>query len=179
MSVPCPIAPIPEAVAEAAPPEEPPGVILELCGLIVWPCNWFRVNQRRENAGVFVRPMMIAPALRKLVTTGLSRSAIRFSCNFRPFVFAYPAWSMLTLTVTGTPANSPGSLPRSIAWSTNSAERRASSGVSMTTALSFPLIACRRLNADWVTSTAETWRDFTNTAISAALLFHNPFIIIS
>ena len=86
MSVPCPIAPIPAAVAVALP-EEPPGVIPELWGLIVW-LHWFRVNQRSENAGVFVRPMMTAPALRKLVTTGLSWLQSILLYNFKPFVLS-------------------------------------------------------------------------------------------
>ena len=77
MSVPWPIAPIPAAVAEAAPPEEPPGVMPELWGFLVWPCKELRVNQRREKAGVLVRPTMIAPARRRLATTGLSAAAIR------------------------------------------------------------------------------------------------------
>ncbi len=76
ISVPCPIAQIPAATADAAPPEEPPGVRLLLRGFRVWPCSELRVNQRIEKAGVLVRPTMIAPALRRLLTTGLSWSGM-------------------------------------------------------------------------------------------------------
>ena len=76
ISVPWPIAQMPEATADAAPPEEPPGVSVALRGFSVWPCSELRVNQRIEKAGVLVRPTMIAPALRKLVTTGLSCAAM-------------------------------------------------------------------------------------------------------
>ena len=63
MSVPCAIAPIPAATAAAPPPDEPPGVIAEFKGFLVWPCKEFRVNQRKENAGVLVRPIITASAL--------------------------------------------------------------------------------------------------------------------
>jgi len=67
--------PTPAAVAEAAPPEEPPGVRPASWGLSVSPCRELRVNQRREKAGVLVRPITTAPALRRLATQGLSTSA--------------------------------------------------------------------------------------------------------
>jgi len=63
---------MPAATAAAAPPEEPPGVMSLLRGFSVCPCRLFFVNQRRENAGVFVRPTITPPALRMLDTTGLS-----------------------------------------------------------------------------------------------------------
>ena len=46
MSVPWPIAPMPAAVADAAPPDEPPGVIALLRGFLVRPCSLLSVNQR-------------------------------------------------------------------------------------------------------------------------------------
>ena len=65
------------ATAAAAPPLDPPGVTPASQGLSVRPCRSLSVNQRTENAGVLVRPMITAPARRRLATTGLSSVAIR------------------------------------------------------------------------------------------------------
>ena len=43
---------MPAAVAEAAPPDDPPGVRDGSRGFSVCPCSAFRQNQRSENAGV-------------------------------------------------------------------------------------------------------------------------------
>ena len=67
--------PMPAATADAAPPEDPPGVRFALCGFRVWPCARLLVNQRIEKAGVLVVPIIIAPAFFRLLTTGLSISA--------------------------------------------------------------------------------------------------------
>ena len=125
MSVPWPMVPRPAAVAEAAPPDEPPGVSLGKAGFFVAPCRELRVNQRREKAGVLVRPTMIAPARRRLATGGLSSVAMRLDWMRSPLVVAKPAWSMLTYTVTGTPARGPGSSPRAICASMSRAAARA------------------------------------------------------
>ena len=82
------MAPIPEAVAAAAPPEEPPGVIFLLCGLRVCPCKLFLVNQCILNAGVFVLPTIRASDFFRLLTTGLSFFAMRSFCILKPFVLA-------------------------------------------------------------------------------------------
>ena len=76
--------PAPPPAADA-PPEEPPGVIAVLRGFSVWPCRSLRVNQRRENAGVFVRPTITPPAARMFETTGLSACAISCNSGFRIF----------------------------------------------------------------------------------------------
>ena len=81
-SLPWAMAPIPVATAAAAPPLEPPAVRSGAQGFSVRPCRSFSVNQRNENAGAFVRPMIIAPARRKLTTTGLSSAGDQLSvCN--------------------------------------------------------------------------------------------------
>src|SRR5258708_6947046 len=100
---------MPAATAAPAPPDEPPGVMAGSRGFLVSP--WIRlvVNQRYENAGQLVRPRMTAPALRKLSITGLLVAAITSRCSLRPLVVANPSWSILTLTVTGTPASGPKS----------------------------------------------------------------------
>ncbi len=91
MSVPWAMAPIPAATAAPAPPEDPPGVRAGSRGFFVSPCRRLVVNQRREKAGVLVRPRITAPARRKLATTGLSCVAINPSWMRRPFVVAKPA----------------------------------------------------------------------------------------
>ena len=84
------MAPMPAATADEAPPLEPPGVCARDQGLSVRPCRSFSVNQRTENAGVLVRPMITAPARRRLATTGLS-SVARLSLKATtPLVVARP-----------------------------------------------------------------------------------------
>jgi len=76
MSLPWPIAPIPAATALAAPPLDPPGVTLRSRGFSVRPCSSFSEKARIEKAGTLVRPMTMAPAARKLATTGASSGAM-------------------------------------------------------------------------------------------------------
>ncbi len=88
MSVPCARWPIPAATADAAPPDDPPGVNLGSRGLWVGPNSRLSVNQRSENAGALVRPSSTAPARRRLSTTGLFVVAIRSRCVVRPLLVA-------------------------------------------------------------------------------------------
>ena len=76
MSLPCAIAPIPDAIEAPAPPDDPPQVIDASQGFSVCPCSGLSVNARMENSGVLVMPMMTAPARRRLATTGESPGAI-------------------------------------------------------------------------------------------------------
>ena len=71
---------------------------------------------------------MTAPDLRRLSITGLLLFATASRCSVNPFVVAKPSWSMLTFTVTGTPASGPGSSPRPIAASMAEACARTSCG---------------------------------------------------
>ena len=177
MSVPWPIAQIPAATEAAPPPDDPPGVSPVLRGFSVWPCSELRVNQRIENAGVLVLPTTMAPAWRRLVTTGLSCSAIR-SCWIRiPLVLAKPRWSMLTLIVTGTAASRPPSSPAARRSSSAAASASACSGISCTTALIFGLIDCSRCRLAWITSVAEISRFLTRAAISDALRRQDSVIV--
>ena len=68
-------------------------------------------------------------------------------CSLRPLVVAKPSWSILTLTVTGTPASGPASSPRAIAASTAAACASTSSGRWSTTALIVGLTASSRASA--------------------------------
>ena len=168
MSVPWAMAPMPEATDADAPPEEPPGVMARPQGLRVWPCRLLRVNQRSEKAGVFVRPMMTAPALRRLATTGLSTSASRSRWVLRPLLVTCPDWSTFTLMVIGTPASGPTSSPRARRSSICRAAASASSGISMTTALMAGLTLARRASALSVASRAEALRERMSAASSPA-----------
>src|ERR1700689_5526299 len=105
---------MPAASAAPAPPDEPPGVMPGSRGFLVSP--WIRlvVSQRYEIAGQLVGQRITAPALRKLSITGLLLRAITSRCSLRPLVLAKPCWSILTLTVTGTPASGPASSLRAI-----------------------------------------------------------------
>jgi len=103
--------------------------------VLVSPCTRLVVNQRYEKAGQLVRPRITAPDLRKLSITGLLLVAIASRCSFSPLVVANPTWSMLTFTVTGTPASGPASSPRAIAASMAAASANTSDGLWSTTAL--------------------------------------------
>jgi hypothetical protein len=77
MSLPCPIGVMPAATEDDAPPLLPPGVCPRDHGLYVRPRKSFTVSRRKLIAGVFVRPMTMAPAFLRFATTGLSALATR------------------------------------------------------------------------------------------------------
>ena len=82
---------MPAARAAAAPPLEPPGVRSRIHGLKVRPRSSLSVSQRRLNAGVFVRPIMIAPARFQFATGGQSLRAMRSLKAITPLVVAQSA----------------------------------------------------------------------------------------
>jgi hypothetical protein len=90
MSLPCAMAPMPAAMADPAPPEDPPGVIVRSRGLWVRPCSALSEKMRIENAGVLVRPIRIAPARRRLAVTGASFPATLSFSATTPLVVAWP-----------------------------------------------------------------------------------------
>ena len=99
--------PIPAANEAAAPPDEPPGVMFLSQGFNVSPKRGLPVCQRRLNSGVLVLPIGIAPAFRRLSTTGELAGA-RLSFNLlTPFGLDCPVISTLSFIVTGTPCNGP------------------------------------------------------------------------
>ena len=67
---------MPAATDADAPPLDPPGVCVRDHGLYVRPRKSLTVSRRKLNAGVFVRPMITAPAFFQFATTGLSDVAI-------------------------------------------------------------------------------------------------------
>ena len=70
----------------------------------------------------------MAPDFFKLSITGLLAGAMASRCSLSPLVVAKPSWSILTFTVTGTPASGPIASPRDIAASTAAACFITSSG---------------------------------------------------
>jgi hypothetical protein len=103
-----------------------------------------------------------------LSITGLLVLAIASRCSFSPLVVAKPTWSMLTFTVTGTPARIPTSSPRAIAVSTAAASASTSAGLWSTTALIWGLTASSRASAACAASFAESFFDLISDARSAA-----------
>ncbi len=173
MSLPCEIGPMPAATAAPAPPLDPPAVMSDRQGLRVRPCSALSVNQRIEKPGVLVRPMTMAPARRRLATTGLSPSAIRSRKATMPLSVGQPRWSVLTLVVTGTPCSGPTAWPAATARSAASAAASASSASGSTTALIRGLTASIRSRQDWTASRADTCRDRISQASSTPSSFHS------
>ena len=99
---------------------------------------------------------------------GASSVAIRSFCRRRPLVVAWPAWSTLTLIVTGTPASGPTASPRASAASMAAARASTWSGRQSTMALMRGLTAATRASAAWATSVALTARPCTRAAVCAA-----------
>src|SRR5215470_6221668 len=71
-SVPRCNAPIPSAAATAAPPLEPPGVVVGFQGLRVGPVSGLSVSAFQPNSGVVVLPTKTAPCSRNRATEGAS-----------------------------------------------------------------------------------------------------------
>ena len=69
--------PRPSAAEAAAPPLEPPGVRSGSHGLRHGSPSLFSVVGMMPNSGVFVLPMMMAPACRSLATSGVSVSGVK------------------------------------------------------------------------------------------------------
>ena len=74
MSLPSAIGTMPEASATAAPPLEPPHVLVGSYGLSVRPKTSLNVCEPAPNSGVLVLPIVMAPA-------ALMRSTISPSCS--------------------------------------------------------------------------------------------------
>src|SRR4026209_2238183 len=162
--------------AAAAPPEEPPAEAVAFLGLKGRPCSSFTVVPRKENSGVLVRPMMMAPARRRLETTGASSGAITPLKATTPLGVVDPFCSPFFLVVTCAacpPCSGPTGPPALPALSWASASRRAASPRSSTTALILPLVARMRSTALPTASTAVTRRAAMASARSQALHCHS------
>jgi hypothetical protein len=127
MSLPWWMGPKPAAAAEPAPPDDPPGDASGCHGFRVRPCSGLSVVARIDSSGVFVRPTMIAPAFRRLRTSGASSGAITFANAGMPFGVGLPCWSTFSLIVIGTPCSGPRTRPAASASSARRASASASS----------------------------------------------------
>src|ERR1700737_294628 len=179
MSLPWAIGPIPVATAAPAPPLDPPAESVGSRGFRVRPCNALSANMRIEKAGVLVRPMITAPARLRLATTGLSAAAILSRKATTPLSVGQPAWSVLTLIVTGTPCSGPRVSPRACASSAASAVASASSSSTRTTALIAGFTACRRARQDSVASRLAAGPQRINRASSVASSRQRSSVIAS
>jgi hypothetical protein len=126
-SVPILIGPKPAATAAPAPPLLPPGVSSRFQGLRVIPNRRLSVTPFQPNSGVFVRPMMIAPACRNRSTAGASSWPTFFSYNFEPNVSGAFFIASRSLIDTGTPCSGPSIAPLITSASARRAACRASS----------------------------------------------------
>ena len=87
MSEPSASGTMPDASAQAAPPEEPPADRVGSTGLRVVPKIVLKVCEPAANSGTLVLPITVTPARR-------TRSTISSSCSGRgPRTAASPAWS--------------------------------------------------------------------------------------
>src|SRR5438477_12424860 len=104
-SVPTASGPMPEATAAAAPPDDPPGVILVFHGLRVMPVSRLSVVPLIPNSGVFVLPSNTAPASRKRAVAGASTFQGCFGSTVRdPRNVGQPRVRIRSLIDTGTPS---------------------------------------------------------------------------
>ena len=167
------MAPIPQATAAAAPPDEPPGVTPASKGLSVRPCNALSVNQRTDMAGALLRPTITAPAAFSEATSGESLSARLSLSATSPSVVGRPAVSTLILMVTGTPCSGPSGSPRARAASSASAVARASFAITSAMALMRGFTASMRVSTLSVASRAPTSPARMRAASSAAPRVHS------
>ena len=132
-SVPTARGPSPAATAAEAPPLEPPGVRSR--------CHGFRVGAKRRlwvapsqpKVGVFVFPIMMAPAAWSRATMGASSAGTLSRKSGVPNVVRTPLVPTTSLTEKGTPWRGPRRAPfRITARSAARAARRAWSAVSVT-----------------------------------------------
>jgi hypothetical protein len=94
-----------------------------------------------------------------------------------PLSVGQPAWSVLTLVVTGTPCSGPSASPRACTASAAAAAANASSSRMRTTALIAGFTACSRARQDWVASQLEARPSRISLASSVASRRHRSPVI--
>ena len=99
---------------------------------------------RSPRSGRFVRPMGIAPWASIRSTAGAVAGATASARTGSPLVVGWPATSMFSLTVNGTPWNRPVASPRATAASAASAAASAESVSTRTTAFTWPFTSAMR-----------------------------------
>src|SRR4029077_888804 len=99
---------MPQAAATAAPPLDPPGVLVSSQGLRVMPVSGESVTPFQPNSGVVVLPSSTAPSSRSRATVGASSFQVCFgSTALEPRKVGQPLVISRSLTVTGTPSTCP------------------------------------------------------------------------
>ena len=126
---------MPDAIAAASPPDEPPAVRVTSCGFAVAPNSGLTESHHIANSETFVLPSRIAPA----AAHPRDRRAVRVltwsASSFEPLGARMPATASGSLAVNGTPCSGPTSSPLASTASAATASSRASSSRGSTSAL--------------------------------------------
>lgn len=163
-SEPIPSGDMPDAIAAASPPDEPPAVRIGSCGFAVAPKSGFTESHQHENSETLVLPSRIAPAPRRRRTTSASSSQTWSASSFEPFGERMPATAIGSLTVNGTPWSD----PRTSAASAATASSRAASSRGRTSALISGSRSAMRAACASKSSIGDSSRLRTARAIQAA-----------
>src|SRR5690606_7086078 len=121
------------ATAAAAPPLDPPAVMVGSHGLRVGGPSAVSQYSELPNSLVAVLPRLIAPAARRAATTSASRVGTEPANTVEPCVVRTPAVRVRSLIAIGTPASGGSGSPAATARSTASARARAVSAVTAKT----------------------------------------------
>ena len=108
-SLPWAIGTMPEATADAAPPEDPPGVREVSQGLRAGPKRRGSLTGRIPNSGMLVLPTITKPASRIRRATNESCAGTKSPNRSEPKVKGMPATGVVSFMAIGTPANGRGS----------------------------------------------------------------------
>ena len=163
---------MPVASATAEPPLLPPHVLVRSNGLRVAPKTSLKVCDPAPNSGVFVLPMVIAPARRSRSTIRAVSVGTWFANTREPKVVRRPAVTNKSLCATGRPWSGPTSSPRVSAASAASASISAVSDARVTTALTTGLTWSTRARCAVITSRQETRRVRISSASARAVHSH-------
>ena len=168
-SLPSAIGTIPVASATAAAAAAPPAGLRDVVRIARRAEQGVETSATRPRTrGTLVLPIVIAPAARSRSTISASASGTNRSNSRDPKVVRMPFVHVRSLWATGSPCNGPSVSPRATAASAASAPRRASSGSSVTMALTAGLTSSMRARCASITSTAEISRDAIARARSVA-----------
>ena len=94
---------MPDAIAAASPPDEPPAVRVRSCGFFVAPNSGLTESHHIANSETLVLPSRIAPAARIRATGAQSASLTCVSSRREPLGARIPATANGSLAVNGTP----------------------------------------------------------------------------
>jgi hypothetical protein len=155
VSLPSAMGTMPQARAAAAPPLLPPTVRVRSYGFRVAPKRVLNVCDPAPNSGVFVFPIVMAPASRIRLTIKASLAGTLSRKNGDPRVVRIPAVSTRSLWATGSPWRIPRSEPRACISSARAAAASACSATRVTMALTFGLVRSIRDRCARRTSRAE------------------------